>query len=131
MEVTFLVGMFLLNNNQLSSLCAEASELIRGMLTPDPKKRLTIEEVCSHWWVNEGYDVSCLVVADELARQTPVRLDLLLALAPCPKSSKSLVIDAENEDSSLSLSLAVSDLPYLTVKYRGTVLRGRELNIQY
>ncbi|XP_070559701.1 NUAK family SNF1-like kinase 1 [Ptychodera flava] len=34
-----------------------ASELIRNMLTVNPKKRATIEEICSHWWTNDGCDM--------------------------------------------------------------------------
>ena len=33
-------------------------------------------------WVNETYQESCLELAEELANQTPVRLDLLLTIAP-------------------------------------------------
>lgn len=59
-----------------------ASPLIREMLAVDPTQRATIEGVCAHWWVNEGQEEQCLVQAEALAAQTPVRLDLLLALAP-------------------------------------------------
>ncbi|XP_060529712.1 uncharacterized protein LOC132704063 isoform X2 [Cylas formicarius] len=59
-----------------------ASPLIRDMLTVNPKTRSNIEKICSHWWVNETYDVNCLEISEELANQTPVRLDVLLSLAP-------------------------------------------------
>ncbi|XP_066997071.2 uncharacterized protein Nuak [Anabrus simplex] len=59
-----------------------ASPLIRDMLTVAPVRRADIEKICSHWWVNEDYTESCLEIAEELANQTPVRLDLLLSLAP-------------------------------------------------
>ena len=85
-------------------LLADASELIRSMLTVAPKRRADIEDICSHWWVNEGYSVSCLEVADELACQTPVRLDLLLSLAPCPTSTEKLVIDDQDEESASLVS---------------------------
>ena len=39
-------------------------------------------DVCGHWWVNQDEEVNCLEAAEELANQTPVRLDLLLSLAP-------------------------------------------------
>lgn len=42
------------------------------MLTVNPKKRADIEKICSHWWVNETYDVNCLDISEELANQTPV-----------------------------------------------------------
>lgn len=43
-------------------------------------------------WVNESYGESCLEVAEELANQTPVRLDLLLSLLP-PDSGDAGVVD--------------------------------------
>lgn len=61
-----------------------ASPLIREMLTVTPARRANIEKICAHWWVNEGHTESCLDIAEELANQTPVRLDLLLSLAPPP-----------------------------------------------
>ncbi|XP_077997851.1 NUAK family SNF1-like kinase 1 isoform X2 [Glandiceps talaboti] len=36
---------------------AAASQLIHTMLTVNPKKRATIEDICSHWWTNDGYDL--------------------------------------------------------------------------
>ncbi|XP_021957604.1 mucin-12 isoform X1 [Folsomia candida] len=61
---------------------AEASPLIRIMLTVDPKKRAKVEDICAHVWINHGFDQDCLHSAEELAKQTPVRLDVLLTLAP-------------------------------------------------
>ncbi|CAG0923027.1 unnamed protein product, partial [Notodromas monacha] len=85
---------------------SDASELIHDMLTVSAKRRANIEDICSHWWVNEGYSISCLEVADELACQTPVRLDLLLSIAPAPKSSEKLVVEKpetlEKDDSCLA-----------------------------
>ena len=51
------------------------------MLTPKATDRANILDICSHWWINEGYDTSCLDEAEHLANLTPVRLDLLLSLA--------------------------------------------------
>ena len=60
-----------------------ASHLIRTMLTVGADKRANIADICSHWWVNDGYgENSCLQEAEYLAGLTPVRLDLLLSLAP-------------------------------------------------
>lgn len=59
------------------------------MLTVNPKHRSDIEKICSHWWVNEGYTESCLDISEELANQTPVRLDVLLSLAPPPPQLES------------------------------------------
>lgn len=50
------------------------------MLSVNPARRADISAICSHCWINETYSETCLEVAEELARQTPVRLDLLLSL---------------------------------------------------
>lgn len=70
------------------------------MLTVNPRNRADIEKICAHWWVNEGYDESCLEVSEHLANQTPVRLDLLLSLAPPPPQleSEKLVVTGEVSD---------------------------------
>lgn len=71
------------------------------MLTVNPRNRANIEKICNHWWVNEGYEESCLDISEDLANQTPVRLDLLLSLAPPPPQleSEKLVVtgDASEE----------------------------------
>jgi hypothetical protein len=70
------------------------------MLTVTPSRRADIEKICSHWWVNEGHADSCLDIAEELANQTPVRLDLLLSLAPPPTAvgiDKILLTDEQVE----------------------------------
>ncbi|XP_059048377.1 uncharacterized protein LOC131843700 isoform X2 [Achroia grisella] len=73
-----------------------ASPLIRDMLTVDPLKRADIAYICDHPWVNTGCGASCLEVAEALAAETPVRLDLLLSLAPAaPSNSNSVVVPAE------------------------------------
>lgn len=74
-----------------------ASPLIKEMLTVNPRNRANIEKICCHWWVNEGYEESCLDISEELANQTPVRLDLLLSLAPPPPQleSEKLVVTGE------------------------------------
>ncbi|XP_046649150.1 mucin-5AC-like isoform X5 [Daphnia pulicaria] len=74
-----------------------ASPLVRHMLLVDPAKRANVEDICSHWWVNEGYGESCLEVAEELANQTPVRLDLLLSLVPPPESTDTVVVSAKTD----------------------------------
>merc|ERR1712083_440149 len=58
---------------------------IRGMLTPKAEERASIVDICSHWWINQGYGQTCLEEAEYLASLTPVRLDLLLSLAPSAK----------------------------------------------
>ncbi|KAF5276288.1 hypothetical protein FQA39_LY06637 [Lamprigera yunnana] len=76
---------------------SRASPLIRDMLTVNPRNRASIEKICLHWWVNEDYDECCLDISEELANQTPVRLDLLLSLAPpLPQlESEKLVVTGE------------------------------------
>ncbi|XP_043070921.1 serine/threonine-protein kinase par-1 isoform X4 [Drosophila grimshawi] len=71
---------------------SRASTLIRDMLTVCPRKRATIEQICSHWWVNENDNVSCLDLAEDLANQTPVRLDVLLSLTPVAITADQLVV---------------------------------------
>lgn len=75
-----------------------ASPLIREMLTVCPKQRATIEQICNHWWVNETYHECCLDLAEELANQTPVRLDVLLSLAPTAITSDQLVVPGPIDD---------------------------------
>lgn len=78
---------------------SRASPLIKEMLTVNPRKRANIEKICSHWWVNENYDENCFDISEELANRTPVRLDLLLSLAPPPQlDNEKLVITGEVSD---------------------------------
>ena len=72
-----------------------ASSLIRGMLTPRAEDRASIVDICSHWWINQGYDQSCLEEAEYLASLTPVRLDLLLSLTKA--ENKGPVENEKNE----------------------------------
>ncbi|XP_050342412.1 uncharacterized protein LOC126768424 isoform X3 [Nymphalis io] len=72
-----------------------ASPLIRDMLTVDPLKRADIVYICDHPWVNTGCETSCLEMSEALAAETPVRLDLLLSLAPAAPSSSSVVVPPE------------------------------------
>ncbi|KAL1116821.1 hypothetical protein AAG570_005291 [Ranatra chinensis] len=62
---------------------SNASKLIRALLTVKGPDRLDITGVCKNMWLNEGEE-SCMDMAAEFSTQTPVRLDLLLALAPQP-----------------------------------------------
>lgn len=62
------------------------------MLNVNPSRRADITAICSHWWVDEGQSEPCLDIAEELANQTPVRLDLLLSLAPPAVSNDKLLI---------------------------------------
>lgn len=76
---------------------SNASPLIREMLTVCPQRRANIEQICSHWWVNEGYSETCLNLAEELANQTPVRLDVLLSLTPSSVTAEQLVVPNHEE----------------------------------
>ena len=77
---------------------AAASSLIRSMLTVEADKRATISDICSHWWVNEGFEQSCLKEAEHLAGLTPVRLDLLLTLAPTDQAIGAVVVQQEEDE---------------------------------
>lgn len=49
---------------------------------PNPRDRATIIDICTDEWVNQDFEHSLLQVAEDLANLTPVRCDMLLALAP-------------------------------------------------
>lgn len=61
------------------------------MLSVNPARRADISAICSHCWINETYSETCLDLAEELASQTPVRLDLLLSLTNPPVNSENSV----------------------------------------
>ncbi|XP_075144522.1 nuak family kinase 1 isoform X2 [Haematobia irritans] len=86
---------------------SRASSLIREMLTVCPRKRATIEQICSHWWVNENDNVSCLELAEDLANQTPVRLDVLLSLTPAAITAEQLVVPSADAASSAAKGGAI------------------------
>ena len=56
---------------------SSASDLIKKLLTVDPLKRATIVDICNDPWVNAGYDNSLIQLSQDLAKLTPVRLDML------------------------------------------------------
>ncbi|XP_039313870.1 uncharacterized protein LOC105192825 isoform X2 [Solenopsis invicta] len=74
-----------------------ASPLIKEMLTVCPGRRADVERICTHWWVNEGYEQNCLDIAEDLAAQTPVRLDLLLSLVPQSASAEKLLVGDDQQ----------------------------------
>jgi len=59
------------------------------MMTVNPNARADIHKICSHQWLNEGYsdEQQCLRIAEEMASLAPVRLDLLLSIAPSSKET--------------------------------------------
>lgn len=59
-------------------------------------------------WVNSGYTESCLDLAEELANQTPVRLDVLLSLTPSAVTSDQLVVPGPIEETKSSDRVARS-----------------------
>lgn len=89
---------------------SRASPLIREMLTVCPIRRANIETICNHWWVNEDYNESCLELAEELANQTPVRLDVLLSLAPPSVTSDQLLVPNEESKDRLQKSHSVGSI---------------------
>lgn len=73
-------------------------------MTVNPNARADIHKICSHQWLNEGYsdEDQCLRIAEEMASSTPVRLDLLLSLAPTAKeSNNNLAVSPQNAESDL------------------------------
>lgn len=61
----------------------------------NPAHRANVKSICSHPWINETYSDLCLDVAEDLARQTPVRLDLLLSLTAPAVNSEKIVVGAD------------------------------------
>lgn len=90
-----------------------ASPLVRAMLTVTAEKRANIADICNHWWVNDGEATSCLDEAETLANQTPVRLDLLLSLAPKHISSEHMLIQPDEEDASNRSDEGQSAAPHI------------------
>ncbi|XP_011340376.1 microtubule-associated protein futsch isoform X2 [Ooceraea biroi] len=87
-----------------------ASPLIKDMLTVCPRRRADIEKICTHWWVNEGYEQNCLDIAEELADQTPVRLDLLLSLVPQSASAEKLLVGDQQAGGDVTNSMSSETL---------------------
>ncbi|XP_067213781.1 uncharacterized protein Nuak isoform X2 [Linepithema humile] len=87
-----------------------ASPLIKEMLTVCPGRRADIERICTHWWVNEGYEQNCLDIAEELAAQTPVRLDLLLSLVPQSASAEKLLVGDQQASGDVANSMSSETL---------------------
>ena len=95
------------------------------MLTPKATERASIVDICSHWWINEGYEASCLDEAEHLANLTPVRLDLLLSLAKAENKMPPSQETTNNEVTAASLTL-VTLLTLVTISAGS----GREGNTQ-
>lgn len=72
------------------------------MLMVCPTERADIEKICAHWWVNEGYEKNCLDIAEDLAAQTPVRLDLLLSIVPQSTSAEKLLVPEQETSGDVS-----------------------------
>ncbi|XP_063821207.1 microtubule-associated protein futsch [Ostrinia nubilalis] len=89
---------------------SSASPLIRDMLTVDPLKRADIAYICDNPWVNAGCETSCLEMAELLAAETPVRLDLLLSLAPAAPSNSNSVVVPSSEQAELGPEESGADL---------------------
>lgn len=91
-----------------------ASVLIRAMLTADSEKRANVSDICSHDWLNQGYDECCLNEAKELAKLTPVRLDLLLSLNnETLKGDKLFISSDDQQEPNESLNNEVVSKPKL------------------
>lgn len=105
------------------------------MLTVNASKRATVEEICSHWWVDEGFTEPCLEVAEALANQTPVRLDLLLSLAPKHINSEHMLIQPEEEDSARvsvadeTVKNGVFSLAFIMIEIQGSSAISKAINL--
>ncbi|XP_061507622.1 uncharacterized protein LOC1273841 isoform X4 [Anopheles gambiae] len=108
---------------------SRASPLIREMLTVCPSHRANIEQICNHWWVNEGYEESCLDLAEELANQTPVRLDVLLSLAPPSVTADQLLVGNGQEDAKAKDRIQRSHSMGSIVEMGGTEAERRILDM--
>lgn len=75
------------------------------MLTVCSSQRANIETICNHWWMNEGYERNCSEMAEDLAIQTPVQLNLLLSVMP---ESASTERSSHNINHHLSLNEVAS-----------------------
>ncbi|VVC26475.1 Protein kinase domain,Protein kinase-like domain,Serine/threonine-protein kinase, active site [Cinara cedri] len=78
---------------------SRASPLIGSMMTVNPNARADIYTICSHQWLNEGYtpEHQCLHTAEEMASSAPVRLDLLMSLAPVSReTNNNLTVSPQN-----------------------------------
>lgn len=89
---------------------SRASPLIREMLTVCPIRRANIEQICAHWWVNEDYNENCLDLAEDLANQTPVRLDVLLSLAPPSVTTDQVVVPTHEDGQKIQKSHSVGSI---------------------
>ena len=89
------------------------------MLTPKATERASIVDICSHWWINEGYEASCLDEAEHLANLTPVRLDLLLSLA---KAENKMPPTQETTNNEVTAAASVSLVTLVTLVTLGTLV---------
>ena len=67
----------------------DATGLIRHLLTPDPKKRATIEAICRHWWINLGYDCTPIEQYPPIKLIDVTRLGESISLAHSQRNSSS------------------------------------------
>lgn len=76
----------------------DASNLIRKLLCVQPNKRATIIDICTDPWVNKDCERCLLQVAEDLANLTPVKIEILLALAPIPQSNSQTSIEQKKSN---------------------------------
>ncbi|XP_014210344.1 uncharacterized protein LOC106640733 [Copidosoma floridanum] len=95
---------------------SSASTLIREMLTVCPVQRANIKKICSHWWINKGYEQSCSEFAEELAKKMPGRLDLLLSLVTKSTNAEKFEVGSHQTSSnSPSVTKLTEDLSFKTL----------------
>lgn len=97
-------------------------------MTVNPNTRADIHTICSHQWLNEGYtpENQCLHTAEEMASSAPVRLDLLMSLAPISRETNNLAVlpqnNSENEARSESGPIRSQSLGNISPSRAKTVI---------
>lgn len=83
--------------------------MIKKLLKPNPQERATIIDICNDPWVNCDYEHSLLQFAEDLSNLSPVRLDLILALAPVSPTEQKKIDFQSNENAAPSVPPPTND----------------------
>ena len=68
---TIIAGVFEFHEEYWGTVSAEAKDLIRGMLTVDPEKRLTVQQCLEHPWL--GLDAAALAARNLESNQAALK----------------------------------------------------------
>lgn len=68
---TIIAGVFEFHEEYWGTVSAEAKDLIRGMLTVDPQKRLTVQQCLEHPWL--GLDAATLAARNLESNQAALK----------------------------------------------------------